>query len=66
MHSRNPVPLSCAFCPHKNSQADDCTVNSTIANTQGLSNSPFFLSCGLLQFLALIFGNPPCLLGDHI
>lgn len=26
----------------------------------------FLISCGLPHFLALIFGNPPCLLGDHI
>lgn len=25
----------------------------------------FLISCGLPHFLALIFGNPPCLLGDH-
>lgn len=35
--------------------------------THGAYRINFFLiSCGLPHFLALIFGNPPFLLGDHI
>lgn len=62
------MSLSCAFCPHESSQTDDCTVNSTIANTQGLSNSsPFLLNwLWITTFSGTDFGNLPGLLGDHI